>query len=117
MNEQKVQITTEEANSKEKQHELKTKVTSKHGNFTLNEKAAMQKKIKSRKDRSLVLKMEKGNNLRIYCSTTAFEEIRRQIVRSIQENTNLEHIENEDQKGQVYSEILRVKDKIHADSG
>ena len=55
--------------------------------------------------------MEKGNNLRIYCSTTAFEEIRRQIVRSIQENTNLEHIENEDEKGQVYSEILRVKDK------
>ena len=111
MNEERVQISTEEAKSKEKQHDLKTKVTSKHGNFTLNEKAAMQKKIKSRKDRSLVVKMEKGNNLRIYCSTTAFEEIRRQIVRSIQENTNLENIENEDQKGQVYSEILRVKDK------
>ena len=55
--------------------------------------------------------MEKGNNLRIYCSTTAFEKVRRHIFRSIQENTNLEHIENEDQKGQVYSEILRVKDK------
>ena len=55
--------------------------------------------------------MEKGNYLRIYCSTTAFEKIRRQIVRSIRENTNLEHVENEDQKGQVYSEILRVKDK------
>ena len=55
--------------------------------------------------------MKKGINLRIYCSTTAFEKIRRQIVRLIQENTNLEHVENEDQKGQVYSEILRVKDK------
>ena len=55
--------------------------------------------------------MEKGNNLRIYCNTTAFEKIRRQIVRSIQDNTNLEHVENEDQKGQVYSEILSVKDK------
>ena len=33
------------------------------------------------------------------------------MIRSVQENTNLEHIENEDQKGQVYSEILRVKDK------
>ena len=112
MNEERVQITMEEAKSKEKQHDLKTKVTSKHGNFTLNEKAAIQKKkIKSCKDESLVVKMEKGNNLRIYCSTTAFEKIRRQIVRSIQENTNLEHIENEDQKGQVYGEILRVKDK------
>ena len=87
-----MRISTEKAESKEKQHDLKTKVTSKHGNFTLNEKAAIQKKIKSCKDRSLVVKMEKGNNLRIYCSTTAFEKIKRQIVRSIQANANLEHI-------------------------
>ena len=106
-----MQISTEKAKSKEKLHNFKTKVTSKHGSFTLNEKAAIQKKKKSCKDQSLVVKMKKGNNLRIYCSTTAFEEIRRQIVRSIQENTNLENIENEDQKGQVYKEILRVKDK------
>ena len=38
------QISTEEANSEEKQHDLKTKVTSKHGNLTLSEKAALQKK-------------------------------------------------------------------------
>ena len=106
-----MEISTEEANSKEKQHDVKTKVTSKHGNSTLNEKAAIQKKIKSCKDQSLVVKMEKRNNVRIYCSTAAFEKIRRHIVRSIQENTNLEHVENEDQKVQVYSEILRVKDK------
>ena len=61
MNEE-MQISTEEANSKEKQHDLKTKVTYKHGNFTLNEKAAIQKKIKSCKDQSLVVKMEKENN-------------------------------------------------------
>ena len=45
-----MEISTEEANSKEKQHDVKTKVTSKHGNSTLNEKAAIQKKIKSCKD-------------------------------------------------------------------
>ena len=91
---------------------MNTKVISRHGNFTLNEKAAIQKKIKSCKDQSLVVKMEKGKkNLRIYCSTTAFEKTRRQIVRPIQENTNQEHVENEGQKGQVHSEILRVKDK------
>ena len=48
----RVKISTEEAKSKEKQHDLKTKVTSKHGNLTLNEKAAIQKKIKSCKDES-----------------------------------------------------------------
>ena len=41
MNEERVQISTEEAKSKEKQNELKIKVTSKHGNFTLNKKAAI----------------------------------------------------------------------------
>ena len=81
MNEERVQINTEEAKSNEKQHDIKTKVTAKHGNFTLNEKASIQKNIKSCKDQSLVVKMEKGNNLRIYCSTTEFEKIRRQIVR------------------------------------
>ena len=75
----RVKISTEEAKSKEKQHDLKTKVTSKHGNLTLNEKAAIQKKIKSCKDESWVVKMKKGNNLRICCSTTVFEKIRRQI--------------------------------------
>ena len=100
MNEDK-QISTEEANSKEKQHDVKTKVTSKHGNFTLNEKATIQKTIKSCKDQPLVVNMENANNLRIYCSKTAFEKSRRQIVRSVQDNTNLEHLENEDQKGQV----------------
>ena len=66
--------------------------------------------MQSCKDQSLIVKIEKGNNLRIYCSTTAFEKTRKQIVRSTQENANLEHIENEDQKGQVQSEILRPKD-------
>ena len=42
-----MQISREEAKSKEKQRDLKTKVTSKHGNFTLNEKAAIKKKDKS----------------------------------------------------------------------
>ena len=41
-------------------------------------KAAIQKKkIKSGKDEPLVVKMEKTKNLRIYCSTVAFEKIRR----------------------------------------
>ena len=59
-----MQISTEEAKSKEKQHDLRTKVTSKQGNFTLNEKAAIQKKIKSCKDESLVVKMEKKKQLK-----------------------------------------------------
>ena len=54
-----MQISTGEANSNEKQHGLKTKATSKDGNFTLNEKAAIHEKIKSFKDQSLVVKWKK----------------------------------------------------------
>ena len=86
MSEEIVQISTEEANSKEKKHDVKTKVTSKHGNFILNKKVAKQKEVKWCKDQ-LVVKMEKANNLKIYCSTTALEKIRKQILRSIKENT------------------------------
>lgn len=32
-------------------------------------------------------------------------------MRSIQQNTNLEHVENKDQKGKMCSEIITVKDK------
>ena len=64
MNKGRAQVSTEEANQKtktrkEKQNDLKTKVISKHGNFTLNEKAAIQKRIKSCKDWLLVVKMKK----------------------------------------------------------
>ena len=41
MNKGRAQVSTEEAKSKEKQNDLRTKVISKHGNFTLNEKAAI----------------------------------------------------------------------------
>ena len=74
MNKGRAQVSTEEAKSKEKQNDLRTKVISKHGNFTLNEKAAIQKNIKSCKNQSLVVKMKKINNLRLYYSKTAFEK-------------------------------------------
>ena len=67
MNEEIVKISTEEANSKEKKHDVKTKVTSHNGNFTLNEKAPIQKKIKSCKDQI--------HDLTIYCSTTALKRL------------------------------------------
>ena len=41
MNEEIVHISTGETNSKERQHSLKSKVITKHGHFTLNEKAAI----------------------------------------------------------------------------
>ena len=59
-------------------------------NYTINEKTAIKKKIKSCREVPLETKMEKGNNLRISCSTTAFENIRKIIIETVASNYVLE---------------------------
>ena len=51
-------------------------LSSRRVNYTINEKTEIKKKIKSCRKVPLQTKMEKGNHLRIFCSTTAFENIR-----------------------------------------
>ena len=58
-------------------------------NYTINEKTAIKKKIKSCREVPLEIKMEKGNNLRIFCSTTAFEN-RKIIIETVASNYVLE---------------------------
>ena len=62
-------------------------------NYTINEKTAIKKKIKSCREVPLQIKMEKGNNLRVFCSTTAFENIRKIIIETIARNYALEKTE------------------------
>ena len=42
--------------------------------LSMNEEVALRNKIKTCSDEALVLKCEKGNNLRIFCGTIAFAE-------------------------------------------
>ena len=50
--------------------------------FSINEEAALRKKIKTCNEEALVLKLEKGSNLRIFCSTTRFEELKEIILKT-----------------------------------
>ena len=79
---------------KEDNAEKGRSLRSRRVNYTINEKTATKKKIKSCREISLQIKMEKGNNLRIFCSTTAFENIRKIIVETIANNYALEKTEN-----------------------
>ena len=67
-------------------------------NYTVNEKTAIKKKIKSCREVDggtiTQIKMEKGNNLRIFCSTATFENIRQMIIETIASNYALEKTEN-----------------------
>ena len=49
--------------------------------FSMNEEEAKRKKIKTCNEELLVVKLQKKKNLRIFCSTTAFEGMK-QLVKS-----------------------------------
>ena len=79
--------------------------------FSMNQEAAVRKKIKACNEESLVVKLEKGNNLRIFCSTTAFEGVKQIIENTVSKINKIEYIRNEDQEGRIYSESIRVREK------
>ena len=55
--------------------------------------------------------MEKGNNLRIFCSKTALQNIRKIIVETIANTYALEKTENRDISGKVVIETIKTKEK------
>ena len=80
-------------------------------NYAINEKTAMKKKIKScSREVPLEIKMEKGNNLRIFCSTTAFEN-RKIIIETVASNYVLEMTENKDISDRVIIETIKTKER------
>ena len=60
---------------------------------------------------ALVLKLEKGNNLRIFCRTTTFKGVKEIIKNTISKSKKVEHLRNEVQERRIHSESTRVKVK------
>ena len=96
---------------KEDNAEKGRSLRSKRVNHTINENTAMKKKTKSCREVPLQIKMEKGNNLRIFCSTTAFENFRKIIVETIANNYALEKTENSNISGKIVIETIKTKEK------
>ena len=95
----------------EKDEEDTRRMITRTARFSKNEEAALRKKIKTCNEEALVLKLEKGNNLRIFCSTTAFGGVKEIIENTVRKSNKVEHLRNEDQGGRIYSESKRVKEK------
>ena len=74
----------------------------------MNKEVSVRKKIKTCNEEPLVVKREKEKNLRIFCSTTLFEEVKEIIGNTVSKTKKIEHIRNEDQKGKIYSESIKV---------
>ena len=80
---------------------------SRKSNFVLNQTVALTKKIKSCRQDTLIVKLEKGNNLRIHCSTTALETVRKLIASKIGNSSTLEYLSNKGLKGNIYIYIRK----------
>ena len=74
----------------------------------MNKEVSVRKKIKTCNEEPLVVKREREKNLRIFCSSTLFEEVKQIIESTVSKTKKIEHIRNEDQKGEIYSESIKV---------
>ena len=70
-----------------------------------------RKKKKGCKEQPLTINIERGNNLRILCSTATFETTRKIIKDAVRENESFFIIQCEDKKGKVVTDIIKVADK------
>ena len=57
-------------------------------------KQQFRKKIKTCYEE--VLKLEKGNNLKINCSTTVFEAMKEMMENTVRKSNRVQHLRNED---------------------
>ena len=79
--------------------------------FNMNEEAALRKKIRTSNEEALVLKLGKGNNLRVFCSTSAFERVKKMIENTVSKGNKKENLRNKDHDERRHSESIRVKEK------
>ena len=93
--------------TKKQEVQAERKVQTRQSNFVLSQTVALTKKTKSCRQETLVVNLEKGNNLRIHCSTTAFETVKKLIGSQIDNSSTLEYLSNEDLKGNIYIYIVK----------
>ena len=73
MNENKEVVSRKKVRwNSEKSDEDNRRMTTRTSRFSMNEEVALTKKIKTCNEESLVAKLEKGNNLRIFYGRKAF---------------------------------------------
>ena len=95
----------------DKDEEVTRRMITMTARFSMNKGAALRTKIKTCNEDALVLKLEQGNNLRIFCNATAFAGVKEVIENTVRKSNRVEHLRNEDQKERICSESIRVKEK------
>ena len=79
--------------------------------YRINEKIATDKKMKACNNEPIQIKMEKGNNLRVYCSAVVFEGVRGILEKILETNYTINQTQTKDKTGKIVSAVMRVAQK------
>ena len=90
---------------------VESRIMTRTTRYWINEKIALDKKIKVCNNDPIQIKMEKGNNLRVYCSAVAFEGVRQILEKILQTNYIINQTKTKDKTGKIVMEVRRVAQK------
>ena len=79
----------------EKDEEDTRRMMKRTSRFSMNEEEVLRKKIKTRNEEVLVLKLENGSNLRISWNATAFDGVKEIIENTVGKSNKVKHLGNE----------------------
>ena len=90
---------------------VESRIMTRTTRYRINEKIAIDKKFKACNNQPIQIKMEKGNNLRVYCRAVAFERVRGIIEKILGTNYTINQAKTKDKTDKIVSEVLRVAQK------
>ena len=90
---------------------VESRIMTRTTRYRINEKIAIDKKIKACNNKPIQIKMEKGNNLRVYCSAVAFAGVRGILEKILETNYTINQTQTKDKTGKIVSEVIRVAQK------
>ena len=79
----------------EKDEEDTRRMMKRISRFSMNEEEVLRKKIKTRNEEVLVLKLENGSNLKISWNTAAFDGVKEIIENTVDKSNKVKHLGNE----------------------
>ena len=111
MNKEITRITNKSGKREKDDISVESRIMTRTARYRINENAAIDKKIKACNNEPIQIKMEKGNNLRVYCSAVAFEGVRGILEKILETNYTINQTQTKDRTGKIVSEVIRVAQK------
>ena len=111
MNKEIVSMTNNSSKREKDDISVESRIMTGTTRYRINEKVAIDKKIKACNNEPIQINMEKGHNLRVYCSTVAFEGVRGILEKILETNYTINQTQTKDRTGNIVSEVITAAQK------